>query len=278
MPENPFDRLAPYYDWEHAGFRDDLPLYLGLAERVGGPILEAACGSGRLLRPLARAGYAVVGFDTSPAMLALAEATLAGDAEAAARVRLVRADLRAARLDQHFGLAIVALDAFGLLVDQADQLRALAALRGHVHADGLLVLDLANGNLRGTEAAEETVLHRAGPFVEPGTHLAKWVRRRTDHAAQVDRLLHLYDESGPDGLVRRMVVELELRYFTRFELELLLERAGFFVEALFGDYDLTPFGPTSPRLIAVAHVRGRRRQPRAAGRGADAGAPDAPTL
>ena len=56
MAENPFDRLARFYEWEHGGYLDDLPLYLGLAGRVGGPILEAACGSGRLLLPLARAG------------------------------------------------------------------------------------------------------------------------------------------------------------------------------------------------------------------------------
>jgi hypothetical protein len=117
------------------------------------------------------------------------------------------------------------------------------------------VVDVANGNLRGGEAPDETVLHRACPMDRAESWVAKWVVRRTDHAAQLDRLLHLYDESGPDGAVRRTAGEIELRYFTRFELELLLERAGFSLEALFGDYDLTPFGSQSQRLIALAHGR-----------------------
>ena len=96
-----------------------------------------------------------------------------------------------------------------------------------------------------------------GPEIDPasGRTLVKWVVRRTNHAQQLDRLLYLYDASDPDGAVQRSATELELRYFTCFELELLLERAGFFVEALFGDYDLTPYGAESQRLIAVAHVQ-----------------------
>jgi SAM-dependent methyltransferase len=259
VTENPFDRLARFYDWEHADFLDDLPLYQGLAERVGGPILEAACGSGRLLLPLARAGYEVVGLDTSPPMLRLADAALAREPSLADRVHLVEGDLRSTRLGREFGLAIVALDSFGLLVEKEDQVRALANLRRHIHDDGLLVLDVANGNVRGGEPTEETVLHRYGSLPDDGPLVVKWSLRRTDHALQLDHLALVYDETAPDGAVRRTLVELDLRYFTRFELELLLDRAGFFLEALFGDYELTPFAATSPRLIAVAHVKRRRR-------------------
>lgn len=254
MSDEPFDRLARYYDLEHAAFREDLPLYLGLAERVGGPILEAACGSGRILLSLAAAGYESVGFDRSAQMLELARAALVARPELRRCVELRQLDVRSFRLGGRFKLAIVGLDSFGLLVEQTDQLRALRALGRHLAYDGLLVLDLANGNLRGAEAAEETSLKllEAGPS---GGSLTKLVHRRTDHAAQLDYLLYCYDEAEPAGRLRRTAVELRLRYFTRFELELLLERAGFEIESLFGDYELSPFGPTSDRLIAVAHLR-----------------------
>jgi SAM-dependent methyltransferase len=257
VAENPFDKVAPFYDWEHAAFLDDLSLYLGLAERVGEPILEAGCGSGRLLLPLARAGYQVVGVDSSRQMLALARRKLAQDPVAGDRIRLISGDVRSLRLRQRFKLVIVALDSFGLMTERTDQLQVLATLRRHLLTDGLLAVDVANGNLRGGEAAEETVLQARGSLDEAGRQLVKWVVRRTDHAAQLDQLLNLYDETGPDGIVKRTSVEIRLRYFTRFELELLLEREGFVVEAFFGDYDLTPFGPHSPRLIALAHLRSR---------------------
>jgi SAM-dependent methyltransferase len=250
---NPFDQLAPFYDWEHAAFLDDLPLYLGVAKRVGGPILDAACGSGRLALPLGQSGYEVVAVDSSAAMLTLAEEKLARDAALAKRICLVRGDLRSMRLGRRFKLAIVALDSFGLITDRADQLRALRALHRHLLPDGLLVLDLANGNLRGGEAAEETSLQARDPS-DAGGRVMKWVVRRTDHAAQLDRILYIYDETTADGAVKRTSAEIQLRYFSRFELELLLERAGFVIEAVFGDYDLTPFGPQSQRLITLSQT------------------------
>ena len=254
LPAQPFDLLARYYDWEHADFLADLSLYLGYAERVGGPVFEAACGSGRLLFPLAEAGYEVVGLDASTAMLDLARARLDARPALRAQVTLRQGDLRALEAEGEYGLVILALDSLGLLVERQDQLHALDALRGLLPRRGLLIVDVANGNLRGGEAAEETALQKVGATAD-GRSITKWVWRRTDHAEQLDRLLQVYDECGADGVVRRTSVELAVRYFTRFELELLLERAGLEIEALFGDYELTPYEATSSRLLAVAHAR-----------------------
>ena len=68
--------LAQLYDWEHDSFTEDLDFYASLAQRTGGPILEPACGTGRLLEGLARRGLTVVGFDSSPEMLTRAHARL----------------------------------------------------------------------------------------------------------------------------------------------------------------------------------------------------------
>src|SRR5947208_2019322 len=73
----------------------DLPWYLELAAAQGGRVLELACGSGRVLLPLARAGHEVVGLDSSPHMLALAREKLAAaEPTVAARVRLQQDDMR----------------------------------------------------------------------------------------------------------------------------------------------------------------------------------------
>ena len=69
---NDYDLIAPFYDIEHAQFDEDLELYRSFAELCTGPLLELACGSGRLLIPLAREGYTLTGVDTSEKMLSLA--------------------------------------------------------------------------------------------------------------------------------------------------------------------------------------------------------------
>jgi SAM-dependent methyltransferase len=51
--------------------REELAYYQRLIERDGQPALDLACGTGRLLLPLLRAGLDVDGCDLSPDMLAL---------------------------------------------------------------------------------------------------------------------------------------------------------------------------------------------------------------
>jgi len=64
------EALARLYDLDLAEDPGDLDLYVALAARTGGPILELAAGTGRLTIPLAQAGYEVTAVDVDPAMLA----------------------------------------------------------------------------------------------------------------------------------------------------------------------------------------------------------------
>lgn len=248
---HPFDAIARYYDWEHADFDDDVALYLDFVRRTGGPILELACGTGRLMRPLLELGERVVGVDNSDEMLARARETL-GAAGLLGRAQLHRADVRSLALDERFPLVIFGLDSFGLLLTTPDQLAALARIREHLVPGGLLILDVANGNRRGGEAPDELQLQHAGPDPATGRQLSKWTARSTDLGAQLDRFTYFYDEVAEDGTLRRRTSGLELRYFGRFELELLLDRAGLDVVALYGAYDLAPYSGDSDRMIALA--------------------------
>ncbi len=53
-------------------------------------------------------------------------------------------------------------------------------------------------------------------------------------------------------IVHRTLVSFSLRYLFRAELEHLLERAGFAVEAVYGSYDLDDFDSDSDKMITVA--------------------------
>lgn len=247
---NPFDRFARLYDWEHDQYLADVDVHVAFAGRFGGPVLELACGSGRLLAPLAGAGFDVTGVDSSSAMLERARQRLAG---MGLQARLVEQRIEALDFDGRFRTIILGLDSFGLLLKRADQLRALRLAKEHATHDGRLILDLANGNLRGASEPPEELLHDLTlPNPETGRPITKFVLRRPRPADQLDELTFFYDEQDQAGYLKRSMVELRLRWFTRFELELLLETAGWQVDELYGSYDLAPFGPQSERLLLVA--------------------------
>src|SRR5829696_3720504 len=95
--------MARIYDLVSVAYDEDLAWYHELAAEAGGRVLELACGSGRLLVPLARAGCSVVGVDVSPPMLALARERLAAAGPAiAGRVRLVQSPMSELSLDEQF--------------------------------------------------------------------------------------------------------------------------------------------------------------------------------
>jgi hypothetical protein len=156
-------------------------------------------------------------------------------------------------LDDHYRTIIIALDSFGLLTAREDQLRALRAAKQHATHDARLIVDVANGNLRGSGEPGEELLHDLTmPDPETGRPITKFVLRRPRPAEQLDELLFFYDEQDERGFLRRSTVELALRWFTRFELELLLQSAGWLPDELYGNYDLAPFDASSDRLLVVA--------------------------
>ena len=64
------DPVVKYYDASLAlGSDEEIAWYLNKARRFGGPVLDLACGTGRLTLLLAREGFAVTGLDQSEGML-----------------------------------------------------------------------------------------------------------------------------------------------------------------------------------------------------------------
>lgn len=70
---------AKHYDGAYAAKQDlvDLPFHLELAEQSAGPVPEIACGTGRILVPIARKGITIHGVDNSASMPEILNRSLA---------------------------------------------------------------------------------------------------------------------------------------------------------------------------------------------------------
>ena len=125
--------LARLYDLDLSQDPGDLDLYLALADRANGPILELAAGTGRLAVPLAAAGHDVTAVDVDPAMLARARDRATAAALQDSRLELVEADLlRLSPPDPpRHALAFIALNSLMLLASRDAQRAALRVLAAH---------------------------------------------------------------------------------------------------------------------------------------------------
>ncbi len=250
------DRVARFFDLEYAGEADELAILEAYAKRTGGPLLELGCGTGRLLLPLAGAGYDVDGVDLSPAMLSIARAKSEA-AGLSSRVHLLQGDFRDAPLRGPYEFAFCVMNTFLHLLSLADQLRALRHWRKHLAPRGLLLLDVLHPDV-GQLANLDGRLEWDRTWTDPdtGATVMKWITRTVDLAEQTLHVTTLYDEVEPDDRLRRTIVPYDLRYLWRFEAELLLDKAGFRLEGVYGDWDLGPFDDESDRMILVAGCRG----------------------
>src|SRR5207248_4787355 len=97
------------YDLVDEGYEEDYPLTEQWARLLGGPLLDLACGTGRMALRLAAQGYQVTGVDLVPEMIARARR------KAAARsvsIEWVVADARAFHLDQQYPFIYMLGNAF----------------------------------------------------------------------------------------------------------------------------------------------------------------------
>lgn len=244
-----YGKLARFYDLQHAELTADTVFYVHFARQAGGPVLEMGCGTGRILLPLIGAGIEVTGVDSSPAMLSVARRKL-GD-----RIPLIKGDMRTVSLPERYSLIIITINTFMHLLTTADQLGALNNLARHLTPDGRLIIDLPAGDeLMHQDADARLTLEQT--FLDPNTNrqIMKLVASRIDWFTQRQEVTYVYDELLEDGGVERTVMPMTLRYTFRYELALLLDRAGYRLETLYSDYDLGPYGDGGPRMIAVAQL------------------------
>jgi SAM-dependent methyltransferase len=136
---------AKHYDSAYAVKQDlaDLPFYVELAKRVGGPVLEVGCGTGRVLLNIAREGIQIDGLDNSSPMLRVMRGRLGREPSVVrGKAKLFEGDMRSFRLKKKYPLVIVPFRPMQHMLTVSDQVNALATAALHLRDKGLLAFDV----------------------------------------------------------------------------------------------------------------------------------------
>lgn len=243
MSEDVYARLAARYDRmirenpERDAFFRDL-----FARRSVRSLLDCACGTGRDLIAFHRMGLTVQGSDLSEAMLAQARSNLA---KAGIEIPLQRIDFRelAAQFERRFDAVVCLSNSINELLDDAEVLRALGAMRAVLRPGGLVVVDQGQ-----TDASV-----RQRPLYEPvvkDRDLTRVFVMEYDNdliTVHVLDFLHTGEEMGFDETTVRLRIRL------RDDWQRLFSEAGFSTVDLYGSWKGAKYdNETAERLIAVA--------------------------
>jgi SAM-dependent methyltransferase len=186
-----------YYDilfgWDRS-FECDFYSYCFERYGVGRdePVLEVACGTGRVALLLAHLGWRVTGLDLNPAMLAFLEERSIAEG---LKIETVCGDMASSTLEISFGAAFNPLSSFRLLQTDPQVEAHFHAMAANLRAGGIYVLDLelqADEGAPSVTTAEDWEMSRDGVTVTA-----------TNEAVHVDnRGVHLVLAWGGDTHLR----------------------------------------------------------------------------
>ena len=222
---------AIYDDWA-SHMTEDVPFYLELVREADGPVVELAVGNGRVAIPVAKeTGKRIVGIDRSPAMLALARDAAA---ETGVDLELHEGDMRDFEVEEPAALVYCPFLALLHLPTWEDKRLVFERVSAALRPGGRFVWNAFVFNPKIAAANDGQWDEQAG------------IKHRVDHTP-ADNRIDITLESG--GTV-------SLWWATRSEWEGLLDVSGLETEALYGDFERTPFDESSGEFVWIARKPG----------------------
>jgi len=238
-----------HYDQLFINGSEDLPFWISQVNQYGDPILELACGTGRITVALAQVGFNVTGIDNADGMLGEARRK---SAEAGVEVEWVKVDIREFNLSKAFSLIILPANTLCHLLDLGDFEACLANVRNHLAPDGRFVIDVFVPKM-------ELLINKPDeryPFSEYDDPDGRGRIVVTESYAyesdtQIKRIKTYHSIPGEDEEIEG---ELNMRMYFPQELDALLKYNGFVLECKYGSYNQTIFDNESEKQLVVCRL------------------------
>lgn len=253
--------FAEFYDILHAGL-SDVEAYVRYASKYcappdprpsGGPpsgdtrsdivssgpsqttqersrILELGSGTGRILIPLAAAGFNVTGVDNSDDMIALCKDKLSREPlSTQERTRIVKGDVVDLDLGETFDLVIAPCNLLSCVTGPGEAISLLKTAKRHLKESGVFILDCSIPDVPLMVNTHRVT--RTFEFTHPltGTTIIDTFTPRYDFVNQLETDHIVLEERHGDTLLRRAETTQTLAFYFPREVRLMLDTAGLLV-------------------------------------------------
>jgi len=217
--------VADWYDDWLSARTDDIDFYAGFFDRFPGAILELACGTGRILLPIARGGVKIHGLDGSEDMLKV----LASKAsrEGLRSIPVHHQPMQSFSINTRFDAIFVTSGSFQLLTEPGAAIGCLTCIQEHLKDDGFFLADIFVPwdaiSARETDAYQVT-RDTTRPNGERSIVLERFT---VDLEMQIKQGTYRYEFYDSKRLVSCITDDLAIRWYWKDEFRELLREAGF---------------------------------------------------
>ncbi len=251
---NQFDEEKLLYDGRHYDLVnkdvvEDIPFFLRQSKKYGAPVLELACGTGRITIPVAEQGTQITGLDINDSMLAQAKRK---SAEKGLNVEWIKSDCRDFDLNRKFNFIFFPFNAVAHLYYRKDIESCFACVKRHLTDRGRFIVTIFNPSLE-ILMRDPSERYPVMEYDDPDGRGKVVITENNAYEkdTQINRIKWYYRFADQ---TEEIVQDLSMRIFFPQELDMLFHYNGFAIDAKYGNYDETPFVSSSPKQIVVARL------------------------
>jgi ubiquinone/menaquinone biosynthesis C-methylase UbiE len=240
---NYFGLAAETYDmWFSGESFEDQDYYRRRIQEVPGVALEVGCGTGRLLIHYLKLGLNVEGVDNSDAMLKICERKAE---QQGLNPILYKQYMQELDLPHRYNTIYIPFGSFMLVTNRGEAFEALNRFVRHLAPGGQLIITtyLSWGESRfipvkdlPAQQQKTWTLRRVGKRSSDGALIVVQQSVVNDYIEQIQRGLYRYEAFLDGELIQTFLQPMNIRWYSKYELALMLEKVGLHDTSICGDY------------------------------------------
>ena len=229
------------YDALHNDIETDENVIKYYAKKCNGPVLEIACGTGRLSKYIIDLGLPYTGIDNSKPFLDISLQKFRGNGT------FLYNNMQDFKLAEKFDFIFIGFNSFLHNLTDKDALNCLRCVREHLNSDGIFLLSIF---LPDPEFLyRDEYLYEARTFFNYNGKQCRVMERNSyNDETQINSLTWQLEI---DGKQSDEIYCFKQRMFYPHKMHLLLQESGFSVNEKFGDWDMNPMDEESPLQIYI---------------------------
>ncbi|MBD7908064.1 class I SAM-dependent methyltransferase [Sporosarcina gallistercoris] len=237
------------YDKENEAYLSELPFLLNWASKTEGPIIDLACGTGRLTIPLAKNGYPLIGVDIHKGMLKEAQKKSSNlDVE----IEWVEQDCTKLHLPLKSNLIYSVGNSFQHFFTNEEQDGFLNSVNKHLEIGGVFIFGTRFPSVEELLQPSTEEYWKTYTDNETRNIVDVYTKSHYDSLKQVQHYTTIRRYKTSDGqVVGDKRTNISLRYVFPKEMERILLVNGFEIVNVYKDWNETPVTNDSYEMIYV---------------------------
>jgi len=224
---------------------DDIPFYEHWAKQTNGPILELACGTGRIAKHLIESGFNYTGLDLCSVFIDYCRSNFPNG-------KFTTGDMCDFNLGQKFDLIFIPFNSFLHLYKEEEMTQCLKSIQNHLSDNGKFLLDIFVPDPEflyrdpDKKYEEMTIIHPNGG--EPTV----WQKNQYKEETEINHIHWFFNRGNIEPMDE---YDFDMRMIYPDTMDRVLSDSDFTIEEKWGDYDGEPFNETSLLQLYICSKR-----------------------